>query len=149
MCRHTSLCCEKSSHTCLRDESQKHCQTSLSHLQTSVTHFYTWQKSRWEAVGPPRPLWTPPLPPSLVMEVAEYMRGSGHTVGLGVGGSATDLTTVVPTTKMLSVSLILVPTLVTMIQCHHLHKCFHTQSCFTPLPATNFAPSRTQAKERV
>lgn len=149
VCSHTNPHCEKSSHTWLRDKPQKYFPTSLSHLQTSVTHVYTWQKSCWEAVGPPRPLWPPPLPPSLVMEAAECMRGSGNTGGLGVGRSATDLTTMVPTTKILSVSSILVPALVTMIQCHHLHNCFHAQSCFIPLWATNFAPSRTLAKERV
>lgn len=69
----------------------------------------------------------------LVMDAAECVRGSGNTGGLGVGGSVTDLTTVVPTTKILRVSSILVPALVTMIQCHHLHNCFHAQSCFTPL----------------
>ena len=68
--------------------------------------------------------------------------------GLGVDRSATDLTTVVATTKILSISLILVPTSVTVMKCHHLHNCFHVQSRFTPLPATNFAPVKDTGKEK-
>lgn len=78
-CSHTSLHCATPSHTLLRGEPQKHFPTSLSQRQTSVTHLCTWQKSCWATVGPPWPLWPPPVPPSLVMETAECTRGSGNT----------------------------------------------------------------------
>ena len=76
-------------------------------------------------------------------------RQAGEHGGLGVDGSATDLTTVVAATKILSVSLILVPTSVTVMKCQRVHNCFHVQSRFTPLQLQTLPPSRTLAKKRV